>query len=85
LRTSYVAIVLVAVLLFLVGFTLTRPELSTRQVRYNGQLCTEYFDRKDGMERRTECPSRGGESYADTAEVRQYPPNFPVKRVERAS
>lgn len=80
-----VAAALVAALLLVVGLAVNRPELATRQVRYNGQLCTEYFDLKDGMERRAECPSRGGESYADTTEARRYPPSFPVKRVERAS
>jgi hypothetical protein len=76
---------MVVALPLLAWFLISRPELSTRLVRYNGQLCTEYFDLKDGMERRAECPSRGGEPYADTTEARQYPPNFPVKRLERAS
>lgn len=62
------------------GVMFTRPDLSTRLVKYNGQLCTEYFDLKDGMEVRAECPSRGGEWYADTTEVRAYRANFPVKR-----
>jgi hypothetical protein len=79
---SGAAVGLAAVLLLLVGFWFTRPELATRQVRYGGQLCTEYFSLKDGMEVRAECPSRGGESYEDTTEARQYRPNFPVKRVE---
>jgi len=73
---------LAAALLLLIGFALTRQELSTRQVRYRGQLCTEYFDLKDGMEVRAECPSRGGEWYVDTARIIEYPPGFPVKHVE---
>jgi hypothetical protein len=71
---------LVVGLLVWCAVMLTRAELSTRLVRYDGQLCTEYFDLKDGMPVRAECPSRGGEWYGDTMEVRTYPANFPVKR-----
>jgi len=79
------AVLLALALVLLVGFRLRRPALATRQVRYNGQLCTEYFDLKDGMERRAECPSRGRESYTDPTKARQYPPGFPVERLDRAS
>lgn len=58
---------------------LGRQDIQTRQVRYNGQLCTEYFDAKDGIEVRAECPSRGGERYVDTLRLIEYAPGFPIK------
>ena len=59
---------------------LTRPDIRTRQVRYNGELCTEYFDTKTGIAVRAECPSRDGEWYVDTSRTIQYAPGFPVER-----
>ena len=56
-----------------------RPDIRTRRVRYRGQLCTEYFNSKDGLEVRAECPSRGGEWYDDTSQARAYPSGFPVR------
>ena len=64
---------------------LTRPDIGTRQVRYNGELCTEYFDAKDGIGVRAECPSRGGEWYVDTSRTIRYAPGFPVAHTTRPS
>jgi hypothetical protein len=81
-RTGYVAVVVAVLAVILLSVLLSRTEVGTRQVRYGEQLCTEYFDLKDGIERRAVCPSRGGESYTDTTEARNYPPGFPIKHVK---
>ena len=67
------------------AFMLARRDIRTRQVRYNGELCTEYFDTKDGMEVRAVCPSHGGEWYVDTSRTIQYAPRFPVERSTKPS
>ena len=72
-------------LLVLALLELNRRDIRTRQVRYNGELCTEYFDTKDGVEVRAECPSRGGEWYVDTGRVIHYAPNFPVEHATKPS
>ena len=59
---------------------LSRPDIRTRLVLYQGERCTEYFDTKDGMEVQLACPSRGGEWYVDTTRVTKYPPGFPIER-----
>ena len=41
----------------------TRREISTMAVCTDGQVCTEYFDLKDGVAFRSLCPSKGGEEY----------------------
>lgn len=69
----------------LAAFVFTRPDIRTRQVRYNGELCTEYFDTKDGLEVRAVCPSRGGEWYVDTSRAIHYAPEFPVERSSEPS
>jgi hypothetical protein len=61
----------------------SRPEIRTRRVKYRNQICTEYFDLKDGMPVRAECPSRGAERYVDTLRNIRYAPNFPVTFTSR--
>ena len=39
----------------------TRPDISTRVVCARGQVCTEYFNLKDGVTVRAVCPRVGGE------------------------
>ena len=41
----------------------THPDISTRVVCTQGQVCTEYFNLKDGLTIRAVCPSVGGERY----------------------
>ena len=56
----------------------TRPEIDTRLVRIQGRRCTEYFQLKDGSPVRTECPSRGGESYDSSERPISYPRGYPI-------
>lgn len=40
-----------------------RADISTRAVCVDGQVCTEYFNLKDGVPVDSVCPSQGGETY----------------------
>jgi hypothetical protein len=84
-RGWYVSGALALAVLTLGAFMLARRDIRTRQVRYNGELCTEYFDTKDGLPIRAECPSRGGEWYVDTSRAVQYAHGFPVKHATKPS
>ena len=84
-RQWYVVGAVAVGLLAFAGFMVTRRDVRTRQVRYNGELCTEYFDTKDGIEVRAVCPSRGGEWYVDTTRATQYPPGFPIEFTTKPS
>jgi hypothetical protein len=84
-RRWYVAGAVAIGVVALAAFMVTRRDIRTRQVRYKGELCTEYFDTKDGMEVRAVCPSHGGEWYVDTSRTIQYAPRFPVERSTKPS
>ena len=84
-RRRYAAGAVAIGVVALAAFMFTRRDVRTRQVRYNGELCTEYFDTKDGVEVRAVCPSQGGEWYVDTSRTIQYPPNFPVEHSTKPS
>jgi hypothetical protein len=61
----YTATALVIGIVAVGAFLFTRREIRTRRVKFRDQICTEYFDLKDGRPVRVECPSRGDESYID--------------------
>ena len=67
------------------AYVASRPDIRTRQVRYKGVLCTEYFDTKDGAPVRAHCPSQGGEWYVDTIRTITYAPDFPVEYATQPS
>ena len=75
-----VAIVGVCAFLFF-----TDSGVDTYQVRYQGQLCTEYKDLKQGVPMHVVCPSDGHESWIDTLRPKRYPQGVPIEHLDQPS
>jgi hypothetical protein len=68
LLKRYAALAIAAAALLAIGaaalwLLFVRADISTRAVCVDGQVCTEYFNLKDGLPVDSVCPSEGGERY----------------------
>jgi hypothetical protein len=85
LRWWHVATAFVVLLIGASVFLFVGSDVDTFRVRYQGQLCTEYKDIKQGVPMHVVCPSTGHESWIDTLRQKKYPRSVPVEYLDQPS